>query len=1034
MPLLLVFIFISFFGVAQPLDQIQLQKSDSLKRLLASTKEDTSRILILNEYSRVLQTVGRKKEGLIQAGKAKALAVKLNYPKGVAASNASLGNAYRELKQYDEALNVLLLSLKECQNIKYKKEEGFIYHNLGQIYWIKKDTARAINCHQKALEINKQIPILNRQGFAHDQLGFLYVQKHNYELALKHFKESFSVFKELNITHRIALSAGNAGMTNMWLGNVNEALKYYIIAVENYSLEDNTEGILWMYSLISDVYRSIHDYDNAMKYNLSLLELYQQVDSVRGVGEAYDLIGVTNMEIGDYQKALMYFDKARGIFQGNNYAVGILNTSIHYAQLLIEQKKYELAVAKLNEAQNLARKEGKLKELAEIYKWKGYSYSELKDYDLAYTYLKDALSFFQKVGDKKELTFLYERLAQVAECKYDYKEAYQFYRLFVKYKSDELFLLDDTEKLALKFEFDRRESQAKEALLEEIAKKRLVIVALIFSIALTSLVIVYFQLRKKNYSIQQENIVLQQREYERVKELEAFKSRFLTNISHEFRTPLTLIRGHLDVLMERGREEDQSRFKEMYSNGELLMGLIDQLLNLSKMENGEYRLFFEDRILTKELDAIVAAFFSFAKQKEIDLHYEYTREAETFFNNSPFGYSSEALNSIVNNLIINALKYTPKGGRITVVVDVFEGDLKFSVSDTGEGIPDDSKLKVFDRFYKVDHLEKENISGSGVGLALVKELAILHGGEVYVQDSNEGGSCFVVIIKNTTSPQAEVQTMKINQAIVDPLFVGVQETEMDGNIEYPLILVVEDHPSLNSFIRDNLGEEYRFIHAENGREGLNLALEHSPDLIISDVMMPEMNGIELCSRLKADLLTSHIPVIMVSAKATENDLLNGLSFGADDYVTKPFSLMELRLRVRNRLRLQNVWKDRFKQGKALEKRSIQEWSERDQIWMNKLTDFIVENISNTDLSVGDLAEISCLSTSQLNRKLKALIDKSALDLVRQVRMEKAHELLESKLSVSSVAWEVGFEDPIYFSKVFKKYHGFSPSSVKNQRL
>ena len=400
---------------------------------------------------------------------------------------------------------------------------------------------------------------------------------------------------------------------------------------------------------------------------------------------------------------------------------------------------------------------------------------------------------------------------------------------------------------------------------------------------------------------------------------------------------------------------------------------------------------------------------------------------EEYLSNFTFGYSSDALHIIVNNLLSNALKFTSAGGHVRMNVDCRAGILSIEVKDTGIGIAEEHIEHVFDRFYQIEEPGRPTYSGSGIGLALSKELALLHGGDIQVLSVKGQGSTFLVTLKDHSPSESIVLD---NSKAIDPaLNVEVTEVNIEES-ELPLILVVEDQHDLRQFIKNNLSEFGTVLEAENGKQGVAIAVERVPDIIVSDLMMPELDGLELCRSLKSRTETSHIPIILLTARADEEARLQGLQDGADDYIAKPFSVKELQLRVRNRLRVQKQFADLFVSPSHEVEVVAQEepvFTAKELDWLNQLKNTILANLDNAQFGVNHLAESNHISTSQMNRKLKALTGHSSLDLIRQIKMEKALELLRKMDSVSDVAYAVGYDDPLYFSKVFKKFYGFPPS-------
>ncbi|HMQ48846.1 MAG TPA: ATP-binding protein [Saprospiraceae bacterium] len=534
-------------------------------------------------------------------------------------------------------------------------------------------------------------------------------------------------------------------------------------------------------------------------------------------------------------------------------------------------------------------------------------------------------------------------------------------------------------------------------------------------------------------------------EAQRVIELDAVKSRFFANISHEFRTPLTLILGPLkkaqeqvpvseqEALFENGTAEIHlpvQHISMMRRNAERLGQLIDQLLDLSKLENGSMKLQLAEGDLVAFLRAMILSFESLAERRQIHFQTAFPASSELTF------FDRDKLEKIIVNLLSNAFKYTPEKGKVSVKTVLEKGRLKVSVEDSGPGISDEELDKVFERFYQVEGTETQ---GTGIGLSLVKELVELHRGQITVESAPGKGSIFKVnlpITKAAFNENEIVVTDTSNRLLVpsvSPVLLdasyGANQPAFQTNNSHPLLLIVEDNPDLRRFIGETMAHEYQILTAENGKLGFAAALEHTPDLIVSDVMMPEMDGFELCQYLKTDERTSHIPVILLTAKAGQQHKIEGLETGADDYLTKPFDETELLVRAKNLVEQRKKLRDQYDRGAVLMPGKISVTS-ADERFLKKVCEAIEANMDNEFFSVEDLASAVAFSRSQLHRKLKTLTGKSPTDLIREFRLTRAKELLEKGHgNVSEVAIEVGYSSLSYFTRSFKAEFGVLPSEV-----
>jgi two-component system, sensor histidine kinase ChiS len=525
-----------------------------------------------------------------------------------------------------------------------------------------------------------------------------------------------------------------------------------------------------------------------------------------------------------------------------------------------------------------------------------------------------------------------------------------------------------------------------------------------------------------------------------LRNLDQLKSHFFANISHEFRTPLTLILGQIESVMTSGIDiKEKGKLQVANRNAKRLLTLINELLDLSKLEAGSMELAATRQNMVSFLKSLFFSFESLTSGKNIDLIFE--SEADHI----AVSFDSDKMEKVFYNLVSNAYKFTPKNGKITVSVGI-ERDAKVvvRVKDTGIGIPEDRLPHIFDRFYQVDTSSTREYEGTGIGLALARELVLLHKGEITVSSNEGAGSEFVISLPlDHPGSEKEAGVVKGNRQNMltkgqgsspQPLeALSVPETAVTKNRKgQEMVLVVEDNPDVRSYIREKLEEDYLISEAGNGEEGIKMAQNVIPDLIISDVMMPKMDGYEFSKAIRADERTSHIPIIMLTARAGIDDKIDGLETGVDIYLTKPFNARELRANVKNLIHQRIQLRKRFSKATVIRPSEVTAVSV-DQLFMEKIVKTIETHFEDEQFSVESLAEHVNMSVSQLNRKLKALIDQSPGQLIGSLRLQRAADLLVQKTgSVSEICYKVGFNDNAYFSRAFKKQFGCSPTEYINQ--
>lgn len=557
------------------------------------------------------------------------------------------------------------------------------------------------------------------------------------------------------------------------------------------------------------------------------------------------------------------------------------------------------------------------------------------------------------------------------------------------------------------------------------------------------------ELKRLNVELGEKNEELK-RLNEEVLELTHSRLVFFTNISHELRTPLTLIADPVEMLLEDTGIKGKSRelLKMVQRNALALQQLVSNILDFRKIQNGKMELKLYRFDIVKTLTMWVGDFQLTAERKQIRLHLD----VDDLKGSHEMIADQEKISRIVFNLLSNALKYTPAGGEIFVSLKDEGANLRLDVRDTGKGISQDEADKIFERFFQA----KGAASGTGIGLALVKSFVELHHGEARVESEPGKGSDFIVVIPrkqegdsqvihndvdivdNSANASASDSKNVVDESVLQYIDDGdrsrgkVQQL-VSENTNRPTVLVIDDNTDIRQYERTLLQDEYVVLEAADGKEGLAVALKEVPDLVICDVMMPVMDGLEFTKQLKTNTATSHIPVIMLTAKNLEEHRAEGYEHGADSYITKPFHSKVLLARIENLLRQRQLLKNLYQGTKEAEKEiSEAHLEDRDKQFLKQLQAIIQKNLSDSEFGVEDMGQQIGLSRVQLYRKVKAMTGSSVVDLLRKARLAKARRLLETRsMSVSEVAYEVGFSAPSYFTKCFKEEYGMLPGDVGN---
>lgn len=506
---------------------------------------------------------------------------------------------------------------------------------------------------------------------------------------------------------------------------------------------------------------------------------------------------------------------------------------------------------------------------------------------------------------------------------------------------------------------------------------------------------------------------------------------FFTNVSHDFRTPLTLVADPVEQLLEDSSLKDKQRLllKIAHKNVSILLRLVNQILDFRKYENGKLDLSLSAIDLKEQLKEWSQSFQTLAYKKHIHFNVNIGNESDYVMM-----LDAEKMERIYFNLLSNAFKYTLENGVITVTLSQIQRPTGMSVllmvSDTGTGISAKHIQHIFDRFYKIDI----NHNGSGIGLALVKAFVELHGGSIAV-DSREGaGTVFTVEIPIHKPDIEDTQIQK--DIYIEPQTVLVELSDVEEDLvvldeSKESVLVIDDNKDIREYIKMMLADKYMVLEAENGSVGIRKAMKYVPSVIVCDVMMPEMDGLECCKRIKSEIQTSHIPVMLLTACALDEQRIEGFECGADSYISKPFNSQLLLTRIQNLIDNRQRLKQMFNDSNTCSKESV---SEVEKDFVDRFRSLVEKNLGNSELSVEDLGEQMGMSRVQLYRKIKALTNYSPVELLRITRLKKASSLLAStSKTISEITYEVGFTSPSYFTKCYKDYFGENPSDLLKRK-
>jgi len=512
-------------------------------------------------------------------------------------------------------------------------------------------------------------------------------------------------------------------------------------------------------------------------------------------------------------------------------------------------------------------------------------------------------------------------------------------------------------------------------------------------------------------------------------ELEQFKNRLYTNITHEFRTPLTLIHGPVAQALQEHSSLDQNEIQSIYRQSERMQQLIDQMLELQKLEAGKSQAQYTYGEIVQMIKYLFGSFETWAKEKNISMIFSSSIQ-EVYMD-----FDKEKITQIITNLVSNAIKHTPQNGKIALALQVSDSGnhLQINVSDTGVGISEEDLPFIFDRFYQT---KRASVGGTGIGLAVVKNLAELLGGTISVESKVDVGSTFKLKLPITKQASKAISDISPDAIFSKDSFEeeGTHSNTPEQTVPgKPVAVVIEDNPDVLQYVMKCLQNEFNTVPASNGTEGLRIAYELVPDLIISDVMMPGKDGFELTRHLKTDIQTSHIPIILLTGRGDHEAIMTGIEYGADAYITKPFNPAELVLRAKKMLELRANLRQFYKQhATTKDPKPTIEASAKENDFLKKIRLFVEEHINDSQFNMDKLCHYMAMSHPQLHRKITALTGESVGKFVRSIRLSKAKALLkESDLTISEIAYETGFSEPGYFTKVFSKEFNISPSDFRS---
>ncbi len=818
----------------------------------------------------------------------------------------------------------------------------------------------------------------------------------------------------------------------------SEALDFHLSALKIYESTGNKLQIAYVHNDIAFCY---YDLEQAQKLKENLMKalfIFQEIGHEKGIADVTNNLGVSFDILGQLDSAIVYFERSLIMNQKIGAREEAANCRLNLAAVYTIQQKYdeskkliEQARSYFIESDNRYAQIVVFIELANLSSAEGDFHSAIEYAEQGYEAAINYGSIHKAMNISSHLINYYSRLNDGPNS-YKYFEIYDDLKDSI-FNEDNARLLTETE---TSYETELKEQQIIALNQTNLQEKfrRNAFAALSVLILILGLLLI----NRKRIEARKNRLL-----YDKGQEVEKMKSSFFANMTHEFRTPLTLILGPIESLKEKiTSKEANKQLEVMEKNASRLLDLINQLLDLSKLESGKMKLQTEALDIASLLNRITGLFESAAEIKQIRISFENRLE------NSLCQLDSDKIEKVFVNLISNALKFTPKGGSIYIVLEraptamtEVKQSIQIRIKDSGKGIPATDLEHIFDQYFQSDQDTTYEYTGTGIGLSLSKELVELHGGSITVSSEAGQGTEFTLSFPDNISSVASLpdegktlkqrlsKTIRTDEAQDAPVLpVATSSISLKG----PLVLLIEDNREVRDYIEEVLSTDYKIETAKDGLQGYEKALHLTPDLIISDVMMPKMNGLELCEKLKADEKTSHIPILLLTARAAVEDRIKGLEHKADAYLAKPFVPKELQVRIANLIENRRKLSEKYSREIVLKPGDVSAESV-DDLFLEKLKTLLEKNLANEMLGVDDLAGELHMSRSQLHRKMKALTNLPPNEFVRNYRLMRGMELIKSNAgSTAEIAFDVGFNSPSYFTRCFREYFGFPPSEARRQ--
>ncbi|MDD3787151.1 MAG: response regulator [Petrimonas sp.] len=870
-------------------------------------------------------------------------------------------------------------------------------------------------------------------------LGQRYRENSDFSKAIAFHQQGLNAALRLKDTLNITQLLNHLGTDFRRVGAFPEATDYHFQALymaELYSQNDQFVGRknkVMALNGIGNVYLSLNNYNEAEQYFRQALDEEKALGSALGQAINYANIGAVFQAKNQNDSAMLYYgySMAQNIKAKSQLGVGLCH--IHFGEIYEQQKEYDKAENEYRAAYDI------MENISDTWHWLGACLS-LGRINLLKNNTRDAQKYIvlakteaEKINSPEQLAQAYNLMYQLYEHQRNYSGALDMFKRSKMYQDSVQNLSKINQALDMRVNYEREKStlrieQLNAQNLVQKHEKRIIIIASVVTIVL---MIMFLAALAYAY-------VLRTRRNKILRNLDKMRSDFFTNVTHEFRTPLTIILGlssHIRKQKASMNSESLSYLNAIERQGNNLLQLVNRMLNMAKMEAGIEDPEWKNGNISAYLQMVVEAYQLYAREKNINLSF-YADEQVLDIDFVP-----HYVDEIIQNLLSNAIKYTPAGGKISLSVAARKNkEAVIKVTDTGKGISEEDLARIFEPFYQCSDLDA-NI-GSGIGLHYAKQLAERMHGKIFAESKVGEGSVFTLILPVKQQVETVFPVLKMDEIFKSFQFAKTKELqELDRMLEKQeelpdadmatTILLVEDNNDVVLYIKALLPVGYRLVHAKDGQQGMDMAQELVPDLIITDVMMPLKDGFSLCRDIKSSELLNHIPVIILTAKTATEDQLTGLECGADAFLKKPFNPDELLIRIQKLLESRRLLKEKYLRSVLKGEKKMEKDVNLD--FLQRVTDIVYREMQNSDFSPSLLADKLCLSLSQLNRKMTAVSGYNPSSYILKMRINKAKKkLAQEDIPISEVADQCGFYDLAYFSRTFKKQTGFTPSQYRRR--